>query len=136
MGPGLPHHMIPLVTVTAQLNSSMHGASTAKACWDWVHSEFTTKSVYTQNDLESLFHKMQCTKGGNAVSSSPALLRFHRTSDHYHFFLSYLPISQSPFPYHKQIPSDCLIPSIISLITPISDRPWYYLVASCLSPYQ
>ena len=39
--------------------------STAKAQWDQVHSEFTVKSVYVQNDLESLFHEMQCVKGGN-----------------------------------------------------------------------
>ena len=25
--------------------------TTAKARWDWVHAEFTTKSIYAQNDL-------------------------------------------------------------------------------------
>ena len=39
------------------------------------------------------------------------------------------------FCYHMQILWDCLIPISLSLITPIVDRPLYYLVAVCLLPY-
>ena len=45
-----------------------------------------------------------------------AMLCFHWTSDHYHFILSYLPISQSISPYHTQIISDCFFPFSLSLI--------------------
>jgi transposase InsO family protein len=38
---------------------------TAKARWDRVHDEFTAKSVYAQNDLESTFYDMRCPKGGD-----------------------------------------------------------------------
>ena len=66
------------------------------------------------------------------------MLHFHWTSDHHHFFLSYLPLSRSTSPYHTQITSDCLVPFSYpqSTITPISDRPLSYPVALCLSPYQ
>ena len=37
--------------------------STAKARWDRVSTEFTAKSVYAQNDLESAFYEMRCQKG-------------------------------------------------------------------------
>lgn len=39
--------------------------TSAKARWDRVHDEFTAKSVYAQNDLESTFHEMRCAKGGD-----------------------------------------------------------------------
>ena len=39
--------------------------TTAKARWDWVHAEFTTKSIYAQNDLEATFYDMRCEKGGD-----------------------------------------------------------------------
>jgi hypothetical protein len=38
---------------------------TAKARWDRVNDEFTAKSVYAQNDLESTFYDMRCAKGGD-----------------------------------------------------------------------
>ena len=37
--------------------------TTAKARWDQVSAEFTAKSVYAQNDLESAFYEMKCQKG-------------------------------------------------------------------------
>ena len=37
--------------------------TTAKARWDRVSTEFTAKSVYAQNDLESAFYEMRCQKG-------------------------------------------------------------------------
>ena len=37
------------------------------------------------------------------------LLRFHRTYGPYHFFLPYLPLSQSTFPLSYTDTSDCLI---------------------------
>ena len=37
--------------------------TTAKARWDRVHAEYTAKSVYAQNDLESTFYEMKCQKG-------------------------------------------------------------------------
>ena len=39
--------------------------TTAKARWDRVHTEYTAKSVYAQNDLESTFYEMRCEKGGD-----------------------------------------------------------------------
>ncbi len=39
--------------------------STAQLRWYRVTDEFTAKSVYAQNDLESSFYEMRCTKGGD-----------------------------------------------------------------------
>ena len=50
---------------------------TAKARWDRVHDEFTAKSVYAQNDLESTFHEMRCAKGGD-VRAFLTSLRYKR----------------------------------------------------------
>jgi hypothetical protein len=38
---------------------------TTKARWDRVHDEFTAKSIYAQNDLESTFYDMRCAKGSD-----------------------------------------------------------------------
>ena len=39
--------------------------TTAKARWDRVHTEFTAKSIYAQNNLEATFYDMRCEKGGD-----------------------------------------------------------------------
>ena len=41
----------------------MEPYTTVKVCWDQVSTEFTVKSVYMQNDLESAFNEMKCQKG-------------------------------------------------------------------------
>ena len=56
----------------------------------------------------------------------------HRT--YFPFWLIFLSQSSSLRP--TQIISDCFLPFFLSLITPISDQPLYYLVVLCLSPYQ
>ena len=52
----------------------------------------------------------------------------------YLFFLSYLPLSWSIITC--RLHRTALLLFFLSLITPISDWPLYYLVALCLSPYQ
>ena len=39
--------------------------TTAKARWDCVHIEYTAKSIYAKNDLETTFYDMCCEKGGD-----------------------------------------------------------------------
>ncbi len=39
--------------------------STAALCWERVTNEFTAKSVYAQNDLETTFYDMRCPRGGD-----------------------------------------------------------------------
>ena len=64
------------------------------------------------------------------------MLRFrHRTSDLFTSF-AYLPLSRSVFPLSYADTSDCLFPISYPLSPRIFDRPWYYLVARCLSLYQ
>ena len=38
---------------------------TVASCWNRVNEEYTAKSVYAQNDLESSFFDMRCPKGGD-----------------------------------------------------------------------
>ena len=38
---------------------------TVKACWDQLVEEHRAKSAYVQNNLEVVFFKMMCPKGGN-----------------------------------------------------------------------
>ncbi len=33
--------------------------------WEWVTDEFTAKSIYAQNDLETAFYNMRCPRGGD-----------------------------------------------------------------------
>ena len=51
--------------------------TTAKVRWDRVHAEYTAKSVYAQNDLESTFYEMRCEKGGD-VRAFLTSLRYKR----------------------------------------------------------
>src|SRR6266702_1025169 len=51
--------------------------STAQLRWYRVTDEFTAKSVYTQNNLESSFYKMHCMKGGD-VRAFLGSLRYKR----------------------------------------------------------
>ena len=44
----------------------MHVHHTAKARWDRVTDEFTAKSAYVQNDLETTFREMKCPKDRDA----------------------------------------------------------------------
>ena len=46
----------------------MHVHHTAKARWDRVTDEFTTKSAYAQNDLETTFWEMKCLKDRDACA--------------------------------------------------------------------
>ena len=41
---------------------------TAKARWDRVTDEFTAKSAYVHNDLETTFWEMKCPKDGDACA--------------------------------------------------------------------
>ncbi len=39
--------------------------STAALCWEQVTNEFTAKSVFAQNNLETAFYDMRCLRGGD-----------------------------------------------------------------------
>ncbi len=39
--------------------------STAALRWEQVTDEFTAKSIFVQNDLETAFYNMRCPRGGN-----------------------------------------------------------------------
>jgi hypothetical protein len=43
----------------------LQSLTTIKSHWEHLTSEFTTQSMYAQNDLEQAFFEMRCPKGGN-----------------------------------------------------------------------
>jgi hypothetical protein len=43
----------------------LQSLTTAKGRWERLTLEFTTQSMYAQNDLEQAFFKMRCPKGGD-----------------------------------------------------------------------
>ena len=80
------------------------------------------------------------TMGAFAYSGGPVfhayVLRFHRTMDRITSYLLIFHYLDPPSPYHTQIHRTASFPFSLSLIPRIFDRPWYYLVARCLSLYQ
>jgi hypothetical protein len=63
----LLQHLPDSVTVRLQ------AYNTAKQRWDHLVSEFTTQSIYTQNDLKQAFFDMRCPKGGDICAFLTAL---------------------------------------------------------------
>ena len=45
--------------------------------WDWVQDEFIAKSIYVQNNLETAFYDMHCSRGGD-VRTFLTSLRYKR----------------------------------------------------------
>ena len=41
----------------------------ARLRWDRVQDEFVAKSIYMQNDLETVFYNMRCPRGGTYARS-------------------------------------------------------------------
>ena len=48
--------------------SRLNALSTTATRWKRVNDEFTAKSVYAQNDLQTAFFDMRCTKGGDVCT--------------------------------------------------------------------
>jgi hypothetical protein len=51
----------------------LQSLTTAKSCWEHLTKEFTTQSMYAQNDLEQAFFDMRCPKGGDIRTFLTAL---------------------------------------------------------------